>query len=146
MPHLHQPPQSSQLNPLSYVYQKRIISYSSSTSQPFYLFLFYSGYFYSASASPLLLSGAPDTVGLRILRRSFSRCATGNCEWRTCLRSLRGGQSGIRTHHSSEEPPRIIIISFISTLTSATFVPNVNIICHFKFYCLADCWQLVALP
>ena len=31
------------------------------------------------------------------------RSATGNWEWRTCQRSLRGGQSGIRTHDPSDE-------------------------------------------
>ena len=53
-------------------------------------------YFYSASSSPLLLRGASDysidTV-LELTRQS----ATGNCEWRTCSRSLHGGWSGIRT-------------------------------------------------
>ena len=47
-------------------------------------------YLYSASSSPLLLRGTPDysfdTV-LELIRRS----ATGNCEWRTCPRYLRGG-------------------------------------------------------
>ena len=46
----------------------------------------HSGYLYSAatSSSPLLLRGAPDTE--RILCLSFTRSATGNCEWRTCPR------------------------------------------------------------
>jgi len=47
----------------------------------------HSRYFYSASSSPILLRGALyysiDTV-LELTRRS----ATGNCEWRTCPRSL----------------------------------------------------------
>jgi len=46
-------------------------------------------YFYSASSSPLLLRGAPTHHGYcaGVSRRS----ATGNCERRTCPRSLRGG-------------------------------------------------------
>ena len=56
--------------------------------------------FYSASSSPLLLRGTPnysiDTVS-KLTRRS----ATGNCEWRTCPRSLHGSWSGIRTR----DPP-----------------------------------------
>jgi len=41
----------------------------------YYIFIYflkfiYSGYFYSASSSPLLLRGVPDTA--RILRRSFT--------------------------------------------------------------------------
>jgi len=48
-------------------------------------------YFYSAFSSPLLqLRGTPnhsiDTVS-ELTRRN----AIGNCEWRTCPRSLRGG-------------------------------------------------------
>src|SRR6218665_985455 len=57
--------------------------------------------FCSASSSPLLLRGAPDKA--RILYRSFT---PGNCERRTCPRSLRGGQSGIRTHDPSDERRR----------------------------------------
>ena len=69
--------------------------------------LIHSRYFHSASSSPLLLRGAPyystDTAS-EITRRS----ATGNCEWRTCPRSLHGGWSGIwmkaqnlpRSHHA----------------------------------------------
>src|SRR6218665_684969 len=40
--------------------------------------LIHSGYFYITSSSPLQLRGAPDTA--RILCRSFTRSATGNCE------------------------------------------------------------------
>ena len=43
-----------------------------------------------------------DTVS-RVSRWS----ATGNCEWRTCPRSLRCGQSGIRTHDPSYGRRRI---------------------------------------
>jgi len=58
----------------------------------------HSGYFNSASLSPLLLRGAPDysidrPTALELTRRS----ATGNCGWRTCPKSLRCGWSGIRT-------------------------------------------------
>ena len=60
----------------------------------------HSGYLYSASSSRLLLRGAPNT--LRILWVSC-RSATGNCEWRTCPRSLHGGKSRIRTHDPSDE-------------------------------------------
>src|SRR6218665_565488 len=35
------------------------------------------------------------------------RSAAGNCELRTCLRSLRGGQSGSRTHDSPVESFRL---------------------------------------
>jgi len=48
---------------------------------------FYSGY--SASTSQLLLSGAPDTVGLHGCVGVWRRSPTGNCECRTCPRSLR---------------------------------------------------------
>ena len=50
----------------------------------------HSGYFYSASASPLLLRGAPDN-STDTLSELTHRSATGNCEWRTCPRSVRGG-------------------------------------------------------
>jgi len=40
---------------------------------------------------------------VRVSRQS----ATGNCEWRTCQRSLRGGQSEIRTYDPSDERLRI---------------------------------------
>jgi len=47
----------------------------------------HSGYFYSASSSSLLHRGAPDysIVGVNTPQRY------GNCEWRACSRSLRGG-------------------------------------------------------
>jgi len=53
----------------------------------------HSGYFYSATVLPLQVlyysEAFPTQHGYcaRISRRS----ATGNCEWRTCPRSLRGG-------------------------------------------------------
>ena len=48
----------------------------------------HSGYFYSASSSPLLLRGSPNysTDAVSELTR---RSATGNYEWRTCPRPLR---------------------------------------------------------
>jgi len=42
-----------------------------------------------------------DTVGV------WRRSATGNCEWRTCPRSLWCGQSGIRTRDPLDERRRI---------------------------------------
>ena len=58
----------------------------------------HSNIFYSASSSPLLLRGAPDysiNTVLELTRQS----TTGNREWRTCQRSLRGGESRrIRTY------------------------------------------------
>jgi len=48
------------------------------------------GHFNSASSSPLLLRGAPD-YSIDSVSESKRRSATGNCEWRTCPRSLRGG-------------------------------------------------------
>jgi len=47
-------------------------------------------YFYSASSCPLLIKGAPDYSIYTVLELRC-RSATGNCEWRTCPRSLRGG-------------------------------------------------------
>ena len=48
------------------------------------------------SSSPPLLRGAPD-YGIDTVLELTHRSATGNCEWRTCPRSLHGGYSGIRT-------------------------------------------------
>jgi len=48
-------------------------------------------YFYSASSSsPLLLRGTPD-YSIDTVSELTCRSATGNYEWRTCPRSLRGG-------------------------------------------------------
>ena len=63
--------------------------------------LLHSDYICSASSSPLLLRCAPDTA--RILWVSRRSATTGNCERTTCPRSLRGSQSGIRTHDPSDE-------------------------------------------
>ena len=60
-----------------------------------YSFIHY-WYFYSASAGPLLLRGAPNH-SIETVSELTCRSAAGNCEWRTCSRSLRGGQNGIRT-------------------------------------------------
>jgi len=50
----------------------------------------YSGYFYSASSSLLLLRGAPN-YSVDTVSELTGQSATSNCEWRTCPRSLRGG-------------------------------------------------------
>jgi len=47
----------------------------------------HSGYFYSAS---LLLRGIPDYI-IDTVSELTCQSATGNCEWRTSKRSLRGG-------------------------------------------------------
>ena len=52
----------------------------------------HSGYFYSASSSPLLLRGTPDYSIDTVLKLTH-QSATGNCEWRTCPRYLCGGYS-----------------------------------------------------
>ena len=51
----------------------------------------HSGYFYCASSR-----GAPYYIIDTVLELTC-QSATGNCEWRTCPRSLRGSWSGIRT-------------------------------------------------
>jgi len=56
--------------------------------------LIHSGYFHSASSSPLLLRGAPD-YSIDTVLELTGRSTTGNCELRTCPRSLRDGWSGI---------------------------------------------------
>jgi len=48
----------------------------------------HSGYFYSTSSGPLLLRGAPDYC-IDTVWELTSCIATGNCKWRTCLRSKR---------------------------------------------------------
>src|SRR6218665_2319335 len=58
--------------------------------------LIHSGYFYSASSSPLLLRDAPD-CSIDTVSELTRRSATGNCERRTCPRSLPDYWSGIRT-------------------------------------------------
>jgi len=52
-------------------------------------------YFYSASSSPLLLSGAP-RYSIETGSELTLLSATGNSKWRTCPRSLRGGLIGIQ--------------------------------------------------
>jgi len=52
--------------------------------------IIHSRYFYGTSSSPLLLRGAPD-YSLGAVSELTCRSATGNYEWRTCPRSLRGG-------------------------------------------------------
>src|SRR6218665_870190 len=77
-----------------------------------YLFI-HSGYFYRASSSPLLLRGSPEALQATV------------SEGRTCPRSLRGGNSRIRTcdlrtqgTELTTEPPR----------------PTMNSFSHFDFY------------
>src|SRR6218665_795798 len=67
--------------------------------------LIHSGYLYSASPSPLLLRGAPDYIIDTV--SELTPNAAGNCELRTCPRSLRGGYSGIRTCDLPDERHRI---------------------------------------
>jgi len=50
----------------------------------------HSGYFYSASSSPLLLLGTHN-YSIDTVSESTCRSATDNCEWRTYPRSLRFG-------------------------------------------------------
>ena len=50
----------------------------------------HSGYFYVASSSPLLLRGTPDHSTNTVLELTC-QSTTGNCEWRTCPRTLHGG-------------------------------------------------------
>jgi len=57
-------------------------------SQSDFLFI-YSGYICSSSSSPLVLRGAPD-YSIDTVPELTSRSPTGNCEWRTCPRSLLG--------------------------------------------------------
>jgi len=49
----------------------------------------HSGYFYSASSSPLLLRGTLDYRSDTVLELAC-RSTIGNCEWRTCPLSLHG--------------------------------------------------------
>jgi len=56
----------------------------------------HSGCFNSTYSSPLLLRGAPDYC-IDYVSELIRQNVTGNCKWRTCWRSVRGGQSGIRT-------------------------------------------------
>jgi len=48
------------------------------------------GYFFSASSSPLLVSGAP-VYRIATVSELTRRSAIGKYEWRTCPKSLRGG-------------------------------------------------------
>ena len=80
----------------------------------YYIHFVHSGYFYSASSSPLPLRGAPNT-GRKLCRiRVSRRSATGNCEWKTCPRSLRGARSGRKvtnlpmSHHGPQSSYAII--------------------------------------
>ena len=61
----------------------------------------HSGYFYSTSSSPLLLRGTPN-YSIYIVLELTCRTATGNYEWRTCPRSLRGVRH--RTYHWAITP------------------------------------------
>ena len=56
----------------------------------------HSGYFYSTSSSPLLLRCIAN-YSIDTVSELTQQSATGNCEWRTCPRSLHGGSSGIWT-------------------------------------------------
>jgi len=47
-------------------------------------------HFYSASHS-MSLSEALPTTAIDTVSQFIRRSATGNCKWRTCPRSLRGG-------------------------------------------------------
>jgi len=71
----------------------------------FYSFI-NSGYFSSASSRALLLRGAPNYI-FDTLSELTRRCATGNCERRTCPKSLRGGWSRIRTCDPPDASDRI---------------------------------------
>ena len=83
----------------------------------------HSGYFYSASSSPLLLGGAPDYSTDTVSELACWRATVGKCERRTCPRSLRGSWSGIRTcdplgtrHHSlplSHQAPHVYVESMV---------------------------------
>ena len=94
----------------------------------FHLFI-HSGYFYSASSSPLLLRGAPDysiDSVLELTRQSI----IGNCEWRTCPRSLRGSWSGVRTcdlldarHWTYQRAtmPHILVVVMLDVVMAGSF-------------------------
>jgi len=56
----------------------------------------HSGYFHIASSTRLQLRGAPD-YSIDTVSELTRWNATGNCEWKTCPRSLRGCYSNIRT-------------------------------------------------
>src|SRR6218665_1944586 len=76
------------------------------SSWPVVVFI-HSGYLYSATSSQLLLRRAPD-YNVDTKSELTRRRATGNCEWRTCPRSLNGGQSSIRTC----DPPDAIHLAY----------------------------------
>src|SRR6218665_2492363 len=61
------------------------------TDDDYYYYYYYYYYYisYGASSSPLLLRGAPD-YGIDTVSELTLRSATGNCEGRTCPRSLPG--------------------------------------------------------
>src|SRR6218665_2934271 len=70
--------------------RKTIALYQLNIDQILITFIYsfiYSVYFYSASSSPLLIRGAPDTVRIYCVGVS-RRSATGNCKRRICQRSL----------------------------------------------------------
>ena len=70
----------------------------------------HSRYSCSATSSPLLLRGASDYRIDTVSKLTRSRSATGNCEWRTCPRSLRGGWSGIRTCNPADARHRTLLL------------------------------------
>ena len=72
------------------------INPASSVSALFCSFI-HSDHFNSAPSSPLLLRGDPDTA----------RILCWNCEFRTCPRYLRDGQTRSRTHDPSDERRRL---------------------------------------
>jgi len=94
----------------------------------------HSGYFYSASTSPLLLRGAPATA--RILCRSFMPCAVGNCEWRIAQDPYVAARAGleyttIRTkgNESTDRP----------TLPTSSSIFSLLILCQNLLSTLSNC-------
>ena len=76
-------------------FEMQIVVVSGHFEMSFISFI-HSGYFYSASSGSLLLRGAPD-YSIDTVSELTHRSATGNCEWRTCPRSLRGSEILIGT-------------------------------------------------
>src|SRR6218665_1979171 len=79
-----------------------------------YILSFLQAIFIAPLPSPLLLRSVPDTVW--ILCGVSRRSATGNCELRTCPRSLHGGWSGSRTHNPPVERFRLYQCATTSNL------------------------------
>jgi len=71
-----------------------------------------SGFFYSASSSPLLLRGAPD-YSIDTVSELTGQSVAGNCEWRTCPRSYASAGVGFEPETQgtelTTEPPRLTI-------------------------------------